>query len=139
MRLAIIALAVAALGVAAPAKAAVCPAEAALRADPRWRDRDCEMCMINRIYVGPRTDLRWNGARVTVETIRRYLAITHLMAPQPFTMLVIRPGADCAVLAAVRATIERGLPCAPGYYCSFALADARSLPPPPPASRRRRH
>jgi hypothetical protein len=139
MRLAAIALAIAALGVAAPAGAAICPAEAALRADPRWRDRDCELCVINQVYVGPGVGLRWNGAAVTLPTVNRYLTILNRMNPVPYVQLIVRRGADCAMIGRVRATIEHALPCEPGYHCPFALVDERSLPPPFPAPRRRRH
>ena len=137
MRLAVIALAIAALGVAAPARAANCPAEAALRADPRWRDRECELCVINQVYVGPGLGLHWNGAGATLPTINRYLTILQHMNPVPYVQLVVRRGADCAMIARVRAAIEHALPCEPGYHCAFALVDERSLPPPFPAPHRR--
>ena len=140
MRLAGVALAVAAFGVAQSASAATCPAEAALRADPRWRERDCHLCVINRIHVGPGADLHWNGVRVTLLTLSQYLTITASMNPVPFAEFIIRPGAACGTIAQVRATIERALPCEPGFYCGFALARDRPPPlpsPPPPPSRRR--
>jgi hypothetical protein len=142
MRLAFVALAVATTGVAAPARAAVCPAEAALRADSRWRSRDCELCVINRIYVGPESELRWNGARVTPGTLRQYLGITAHMNPLPFAEFIIRPGADCEMIAHVRTWIERAVPCEPGFHCGFALVHDRTSrrpsPPPPPSRRRAR-
>ena len=132
------ALAIVALGIVSPASAAICPAEASLRADPHWRDRDCELCVINQVYVGPGTTLHWNGAEATLPTINRYLTILHHMNPVPYVQLILRRGADCAMIARVRAAIEHALPCEPGYHCGFALVDERSLPPSSPAPRRRR-
>ena len=127
------ALTVAVAGLAVPASATTCPAEASLRADPRWRDGDCHHCIINRVYAGPGTMLRWNGARVNLATLRHYLTIVHEMEPEPFTTLVIGPGADCGLIARVRDLVERTQACSPGYLCSFGLAAPRR----PPASRAR--
>ena len=91
------------------------------------------MCMFNRIYIGPGNELHWNGAKVIFATLNRYLSIIRNMAPVPFTELAIRPGADCGMIAQVRASIERAVPCEPGWHCSFSLVEAR----PPPRRRRR--
>jgi hypothetical protein len=138
MRLSAIFLSLAALCVVAPARAATCPAEAGIRADPRWRDRDCELCVINQVYVGPGAKLHWNGAEVSLSTLRSYLAILDHMNPLPYLQLIVRPAADCDMLARVRASIEHALPCHAGR-CAFALVDERWLPPASPAPRRRRH
>lgn len=126
------AIAAALLGMASPAMAAPCAAEAGLRADVRWKDTGCHNCMVNRVVVGPGAALRWNGAAVSLVTLRHYLGIVRNMNPVPFTELNIGPNADCGLLARVRATIEDSLPCE-RPYCSFALVE----PAPPPPRRRR--
>jgi hypothetical protein len=128
------AIAFAAFGVALPASAATCAAEASLRTDPRWRDRGCHECVIVRVYVGPETALHWNGATRDLPAIRRYLAITRTLNPEPFIELVIRRGAHCSAIAAIRETIRQELPC-DNWGCSYALVPERprprrTLPPP---------
>ena len=83
--------------------------------------------MVNRIYVGPGARLHWNGAAVGVPTVRRFLTITRTLNPEPYTELVIRPGADCGLIAAVRETIQQVLSC-DRQGCPYALVPDRPRP-----------
>jgi hypothetical protein len=127
MRLSAIFLSLAALCVVSPAEATTCPAEAGIRADPRWRDRGCHLCVIVRVYVGPGMALHWNGATRDLPAIRRYLAITRTLNPEPFIELVIRRGAHCGTIGAIRETIQQELPC-DNWGCTYALVPDRPRP-----------
>jgi hypothetical protein len=126
-------VALAALGIASPAAAAGCAAERELRAEPRWKDRGCHLCLINRVDLGPGAALRWNGVPVSLATVRRYIALARGFNPEPFTALVIGAGADCGLIARVRLTIEQAAACRE-RHCMYAVVDDL-----PPLSARRRN
>lgn len=114
-------LALASIG---PARAATCPQEAQLRADPRWAPLDgenCHLCVLNHVRVGPGARLHWNGVAITEATLARYLGITARM-PEPHPVILLRIGndADCALLARVVSVIERHGDCY-GGHCGFGL------------------
>lgn len=126
-----LAFALAALGVAAPAHAAMCDAEVQIRADPRWRPSEFDHRVINRVELGPGTQLRWNGASVSLARIRTYVALGGSFNPEPATVLYIGPEADCDLIPQVRRTIEEATACTE-RYCLYGLIDT------PPRPRRRR-
>jgi hypothetical protein len=124
-----------ALACIVPARAATCPQEAQLRADPRWPpldDEHCHHCLVKIVGVGRNGLLLWNGAPVTEARLADYLGDGAERDPSLVTMLWIGVDADCALLARVVAAIETHAEC-DGEYCPFGLA-----PDAPPRRRARR-
>lgn len=121
----VVAMLLLALASIAPARAATCPQEVQLRADPRWAPRDgenCHHCSFNIVGVGPGALMRWNGVATTEATLARYLGLIAPMQPPPVTLLRIEARADCALLARTVAAIERHAGCGADEICTFGLA-----------------
>ena len=106
------------------ATAPSCPALARLVPRNGWRALDmnnCELCLFNRIRIGPSARLRWNGAPIDEKLLRTYLRLTEQMTPQPLTLIRAEPGADCATIGRISRLIERTTPCR-GRYCPYGIA-----------------
>ena len=69
------------------------------------------MAILNRVTVAGTGTLKWNGATITHNQLRRYLGEVGELRPMPFTILLPDPNADCAFLEAVRDDMARALPC----------------------------
>lgn len=111
-------------GSAGEAAAPVCPALDRLTPRNGWRARDnnnCELCMFNRVRIGPGSRLRWNGAPIDEARLQTYLRLTREMTPRPLTLIRAEPGADCATIGRISRLIERTTPCN-GRSCPYGLA-----------------
>lgn len=110
-------------GSAAPAAAPVCPALARLQPQNGWSRLDmnnCELCILNRIQIGPGSRLRWNGARIEETKLRSYLRLSRAMTPQPVTLIRAEPGADCATIGRISRMIQQETPCH-GRVCPYGI------------------
>jgi len=112
-------------GSAGVAAAPSCPALAPLQPRYGWRALDmgnCELCIFNRIRIGPGSRLRWNGAPIAEARLRTYLQLTRAMTPQPVTLIRAEPGADCATIGRISRMIERTTPCDGRRFCPYGIA-----------------
>ena len=109
---------------AGAAAAPSCPALARLNPRNGWRALDmetCELCLFNRIRIGPGIRLRWNGAPIDEKLLATYLKLTEQMTPQPVTLISAAPGADCPTIGRISRLIERLAPCE-GRFCKYGIA-----------------
>ena len=110
-------------GSAAIAAGPVCPALARLKPRNGWSSLDhnnCELCLFNRVRIGPGGRLSWNGAPIDEAKLRTYLRLTRAMTPQPVTLIRAEPGADCATIGRISRMIEVETPC-PGRFCPYGI------------------
>jgi hypothetical protein len=94
------------------------PTDAACRAPlPNWarpQDGIPHLAAVNRITLGPRNELRWNGVTITETQLQTYLRQVRGAATLPFTIFEPDPAADCATAQRIRQRIDTGLGCTPG-------------------------
>jgi hypothetical protein len=105
------------------AKASGCRALAAMKRDHFWTQNDqwkCELCLFNRVAIGPGRRLAWNGRSITPATLRAYLRQSWKMEPRPITLLTVGAAADCGAVEAAADIVARETPCR-GKTCWFAL------------------
>ena len=91
---------------------------------PGWETSNADRfgIIVNRVAVSGQGTLLWNGAAISRQRLRQYLALIGEMEPRPFTLLQPAPDTDCAFIEAVRDAIEAALPC-PDLGCGEWAAD----------------
>jgi hypothetical protein len=69
------------------------------------------LAIVNRISLGSRDELRWNGVIITESQLQPYLRETRGASTVPFTIFDPDPASDCATVQRIRQLIDTNLSC----------------------------
>jgi hypothetical protein len=102
----------------------------------KWSEQGTEMehmVIHNRLDIGS-SSMRWNDKIISMATLRRYLSMVSKMVPQPITVMVFAPKADCRALNDVRQLMDERLGCSTKRACvEYSQAEwMKAHPPLPP-------
>lgn len=87
-------------------------------AGENWPNR-----IANRVIVGPRDQLTWNGKPSTADEVGQYLRVAPIVDPAAPLVLTVQAGADCAMVRFVRREIDVALNCEETNICGEESGD----------------
>ena len=87
---------------------------------------------IHMLSITAAGGLFWNGKAISWETLRRYLALSHRLNPEPTVFLQTEMGVSCDVVERVRDEMDREMDCRNGGRCAEGILSVwKALPNPP--------
>jgi len=84
-----------------------------------WNDRlrGVEPPQVHVVRIGKAGGIEWNGTRVTLAMVRRYLSSAAALTPQPFVSIDFERGTRCRDVVAVRSAMNAALACGSSDRC----------------------
>lgn len=76
---------------------------------------------INMLSITATGTIYWNGQAISWATLRRYLALSHRLNPEPTTFLEAEMGVPCDVVERVRDEMDKELDCRHGGRCDEGI------------------
>jgi len=87
---------------------------------------------VNTLSITATGGLFWNGQAISWETLRRYLALSHRLNPEPTVFLETEMGVPFDVVERVRDEMDKELDCREGGRCAEGILSVwKGLPTPP--------
>jgi hypothetical protein len=101
----------------------------------KWGEKGAEtgeLMTYNRLDVGS-SAMRWNGKVINMATLHRYVSEVPKLNPQPITVVVAAPRADCGIIKNVRRLLDAELKCSASHACvEYSQAEWAKWHPPLP-------